>query len=166
MSGAAECDVGVLGLGVMGSHLARNFASRGFRVAGYEREVERGRALAAEHPEAKLVVAETLQQFVNALLGLAGVCLVAALMRPQWGLRFEEAPRAGAEIMICLDVSRSMLAEDAVPNRLERAKAEVVDLLPMLDGDHVGLTAFAGYASVVCPMTPDFGFLRPLPSGQ
>ncbi|MCP4700045.1 MAG: VWA domain-containing protein [Gammaproteobacteria bacterium] len=93
-------------------------------------------------------------------LALTGCFLVLALMRPQWGLQFVTTPRAGAEIMVCLDVSRSMLAEDTAPNRLERAKAELRDLLAYLDGDQVGLIAFAGRAAVISPMTPDFGFLH------
>jgi Ca-activated chloride channel family protein len=94
------------------------------------------------------------------LLGLAAVSLVVALMRPQWGIEFVTSREVGAEIMIALDVSKSMLAEDVVPNRLERAKAEIRDLLPYLEGDQVGLIAFAGRASVLCPLTPDFSFLR------
>ena len=95
-----------------------------------------------------------------ALLVASALCLVLALMRPQWGLRHVATPRVGAEIMIALDVSRSMLAEDVAPNRLERAKAEIVDLLAHLRGDQVGLIAFAGRASVLSPLTPDFSFLR------
>jgi len=93
---------------------------------------------------------------------LAATCLllVVALMRPQFGLHFVRTPRVGSEIMIALDVSRSMLAEDAAPNRLERAKADLRDLLPYLEGDEVGLIAFAGRATVLSPLTPDFGFLR------
>ena len=94
------------------------------------------------------------------LLGVAGASLILALMRPQWGTELVEEQRTGAEIMICLDVSRSMLAEDVAPNRLDRAKAEIRDLLGLLGGDQVGLIAFAGRASVLSPMTPDFGFLR------
>ena len=94
------------------------------------------------------------------LLVLSMLAIVIALMRPQWGFEFIEAPQVGAEIMVALDVSRSMLAEDVAPNRLERAKAELRDLLPYLSGDQVGLIAFAGRASVLCPLTPDFGFLR------
>ncbi len=94
------------------------------------------------------------------LLGLSGVCLVLALMRPQWGIRHVAAQRVGAEIMIALDVSKSMLAEDVAPNRLDRAKAEIVDLLGYLEGDQVGLIAFAGRATVIAPLTPDFSFLR------
>lgn len=93
-------------------------------------------------------------------LGLAGIGVVVALMRPQWGLRYVETPRVGAQVMVCLDVSKSMLAEDTAPNRLERAKAELADLLTYLDGDQVGLIAFAGRASVLCPLTPDFGFFK------
>ena len=62
--------------------------------------------------------------------------------------------------MIALDVSKSMLAEDVAPNRLDRAKAEIVDLLGYLQGDQVGLIAFAGRATVIAPLTPDFSFLR------
>ena len=94
------------------------------------------------------------------LLGLSAACLVVALMRPQLGVRHVAAQRVGAQIMVALDVSKSMLAEDVAPNRLERAKAEIVDLLGYLDGDQVGLIAFAGRATVLAPMTPDFSFLR------
>ena len=93
-------------------------------------------------------------------LGAAGAFLTLALMRPQWGVELVESRRAGTEIMICLDVSRSMLAEDVAPNRLDRAKAEIRDLLELLDGDQVGLIVFAGRATVLSPLTPDFGFLR------
>ncbi|HVX11230.1 MAG TPA: VWA domain-containing protein [Pirellulales bacterium] len=93
-------------------------------------------------------------------LALAGVCLIVTLMRPQWGLSYQETPRVGAQLMFCLDVSKSMLAEDSAPNRLDRAKAELTDLLSYLDGDQVGLIAFAGRATVLCPLTPDFGFFK------
>jgi len=95
-----------------------------------------------------------------ALLGLSLAMAVVALMRPQWGMQLIATPRVGAEIMVCLDVSNSMLAEDVAPNRLGRAKAELRDLLSYLRGDSVGLIAFAGRASVLAPITPDFSFLR------
>jgi Ca-activated chloride channel family protein len=94
------------------------------------------------------------------LFGCAAAMLVVALMRPQWGLTYLRMPRVGAQLMVCLDVSKSMLAEDTAPNRLERAKVEIADLLAFLDGDQVGLIAFAGKAAVLCPLTPDFGFFR------
>ncbi len=95
-----------------------------------------------------------------AMQALAGLLMVVALMQPQWGEHFVATPRFGAEIMIALDVSRSMLADDAKPSRLERAKAEISDLLAYLGDDQVGLIAFAGRASVLSPMTPDKSFLR------
>jgi Ca-activated chloride channel family protein len=92
---------------------------------------------------------------------MAMLLLVVALMRPQWGMRVQKSLKLNAQIMICLDVSRSMLAEDVAPNRLDRAKIELDSLLGLLDeGQQVGLIAFAGKATVLCPMTPDFGFLR------
>lgn len=94
------------------------------------------------------------------LLGTAAVCFVVALMRPQFGLTYVKSPRVGAQIMFCLDVSKSMLAEDVAPNRLDRAKADITDLLTFLDGDQVGLIGFAGRASVLCPLTPDYGFFK------
>jgi Ca-activated chloride channel family protein len=95
-----------------------------------------------------------------ALLALSATALLIAMMRPQGPPAYREMPRVGAQLMVCLDVSKSMLAEDTAPNRLERAKAELTDLLPYLHGDQVGLIAFAGKASVLCPLTPDFGFFR------
>ncbi len=96
-----------------------------------------------------------------ALVCLAMLVLVFALMRPQWGTTIQRAVRVDAQIMICLDVSKSMLAEDVAPNRLERAKIELDSLLGLMnDGQQVGLIAFAGRAAVLCPMTTDFGFLR------
>ncbi len=88
------------------------------------------------------------------------VACVLAAMRPQWGATERLLPQVGAEIMICLDVSKSMLAEDTIPNRLERAKAEIRDLLDLMRGEQVGLIAFAGKATVISPMTTDFAFLK------
>ncbi|MFC1759829.1 VWA domain-containing protein, partial [Planctomycetota bacterium] len=98
--------------------------------------------------------------FSIVLFCLSLAFFVIALMRPQYGQTVRTVSRLSAQIMVCLDVSKSMLAEDAKPNRLERAKAEIGDLLSLMDGDQVGITAFAGKATVACPMTTDFGFLR------
>jgi Ca-activated chloride channel family protein len=95
-----------------------------------------------------------------ALLCAALAAGVVALMRPQSPGATETlslGPRA-ADIMVVLDVSRSMLAEDAAPNRLERAKAEISEMLGKLHGHRVGLVAFAGRATVLCPLTPDYSF--------
>ena len=95
------------------------------------------------------------------------VFTIIALMRPQ-SIRPDEsvwAKEAAAEIMICLDVSRSMLAEDTAPNRLERAKAELRDLARELTGHRMGLIAFAGRAVILSPMTADRSFFQLVLSG-
>jgi len=85
-----------------------------------------------------------------------------ALMRPQaqGGTEVRWTRKAAADILVVLDVSRSMLAEDAAPNRLARAKAEIREFIERVEGHRVGLIAFAGRASVKCPLTSDYGFFR------
>lgn len=84
---------------------------------------------------------------------------IAALMRPQTPGGTEAVPRkAGADILVVLDVSRSMLAEDAAPNRLARAKADIAEFVARVRSHRVGLVAFAGRAAVMCPLTTDYGF--------
>jgi Ca-activated chloride channel family protein len=94
------------------------------------------------------------------LLLATSVFLGIALLGPQWGHTTEEAPRArGRDLLILLDVSRSMLAEDVTPNRLERARADVRDLVASLEesgGYRVGLIAFADRAALLCPLTTDY----------
>jgi Ca-activated chloride channel family protein len=103
-----------------------------------------------------------VRQWCKALCLITAVgCLVLALMQPQWGKRWQDVPRRGRDLMILLDVSRSMLAEDVVPNRLQRAKIDIKDLVQMLhqEGGHrLGLVAFAGRASLQCPLTLDYAF--------
>ncbi len=107
--------------------------------------------------------ATVLRRALRLGLFLASLVLgVLALMQPQSRIASEtiESREAAGEVMVLLDVSRSMLAEDAAPDRLERAKAEIRDLVRLLAGHRVGLTAFAGRAVVLCPLTPDHGFFR------
>ena len=98
------------------------------------------------------------RRLIKALLILMGIILgIFALTRPQWGFHWEEIKRVGVDVMVAIDVSESMLAEDVKPNRLERAKREVIDLIEMLEGDRIGLIAFAGTSFVQCPLTLDYG---------
>ncbi len=91
-------------------------------------------------------------------LVLAAWALVAlALARPQWGGEMVMMKRRGIDLMIAVDVSASMLAEDLRPNRLEHAKREITDLVNRMQGDRIGLIAFAGEAYIVCPLTLDHG---------
>jgi Ca-activated chloride channel homolog len=98
-------------------------------------------------------------------LGFILACLVLgvlALMRPQTTGATEtfSASRVSADIMVVLDVSRSMLADDAAPTRLDRAKAEIDEMASKLRGHRLGLIAFAGRAVVMSPLTPDYSFFR------
>ena len=98
---------------------------------------------------------------LQAWLVLAGLflCLFAA-SRPQWGKATERTVERSRNVVVAIDVSRSMLAEDVRPNRLERAKADVADLIDALDGDRCALVAFRRTGVVVCPLTTDHAYLR------
>lgn len=87
---------------------------------------------------------------------LALLLLVLALARPQWGFRWEEVRRTGLDLMVVLDTSRSMMASDLPPSRLQQAKWGVRDLLRILRGDRVGLVPFAGSSILQCPLTIDY----------
>lgn len=98
-----------------------------------------------------------------AMITAAASLALFSLARPQWGFEWEEVKRSGLDILIAIDVSKSMLAKDVKPNRLERSKFAVKDLVRKLNGDRVGLIAFAGTAFLQCPLTIDYnGFLLAL----
>ncbi len=82
--------------------------------------------------------------------------LVIALAGPQLGSQLVKVERVGIDLVIALDTSTSMLAEDMKPNRLERAKQEIVDFIQGLKGDRVGIVVFAGDAFALCPLTVDY----------
>lgn len=86
--------------------------------------------------------------------------LVFALIAPKWGYHLEEVTRKGIDIVIAVDTSKSMLAEDIKPNRLSAAKRKIEDLLRLLDGDRISLVAFAGSAFTYCPLTIDYDAFR------
>lgn len=87
----------------------------------------------------------------------AAACGIVALARPQWGERWEEVHRRGLNILVALDTSNSMRAEDLKPSRLDRAKLGLQEFLPHVRGDRVGLITFAGTAFLDCPLTLDYG---------
>ena len=90
------------------------------------------------------------------LLAVAWLFFTLGLTRPQLGARLKEHQTQGAEIMIALDVSNSMLAEDYSPNRLERSKLAISRIVDKLAGDRIGLVVFAGQAFVQLPITADY----------
>ncbi len=91
-----------------------------------------------------------------AALGLA----ILALARPQWGENIQIVEREGAQIIVALDISRSMLAEDVKPSRLVRAKLEIADMMQRLQGDEIGLVLFSGAAFLQFPLTFDYSTAR------
>lgn len=90
------------------------------------------------------------------LFSLAFFFFVIGLCRPQVGAKLSERETKGAEIMICLDVSNSMLAQDYSPDRLDRAKLAISRIVDKLDGDRIGLIVFAGSSFVQLPITTDY----------
>ena len=82
------------------------------------------------------------------------------MARPQWGYEEQQSYSKGRTVMLAIDSSRSMLAEDLTPNRLTRAKLAAYDLIDALPEDLIGLMAFSGSASVMVPITPDRDALR------
>jgi len=93
----------------------------------------------------------------KAVLVLCAVAFaVVALARPQFGTRVETVRSVGQDIVVAVDLSRSMLAEDVAPSRLERARLAILRLMSDLDGDRIGLVAFAGSAFVQSPLTTDY----------
>jgi Ca-activated chloride channel family protein len=92
------------------------------------------------------------------LVTLAVAFIAFAAARPAWNPKPQTIERRGRDVMVILDVSKSMLAEDLVPNRLERSKLAIKDMVDRLQGDRVGLIVFAGTAVLKVPLTLDYGF--------
>lgn len=111
-------------------------------------------------PSINTSVSVTRQVIKAILLMLAFALIILGLTRPKWNPRNRQVKREGRDVVILLDTSRSMLAEDIKPNRLERAKLAILDLMDRIEGDRIGLITFAGSSSVKCPLTQDYPFLR------
>jgi Ca-activated chloride channel family protein len=86
--------------------------------------------------------------------------IIFALAGPRWGSHYQEVNQQGVDIMIAVDVSSSMLAQDVKPSRMESAKREIHDFIKVVQGDRIGIVAFAGAAFVQCPLTLDYGALQ------
>jgi Ca-activated chloride channel family protein len=95
-----------------------------------------------------------ITRFALQLLGLS--LALVSLAQPRWGYTFEDVKRKGLDLLLAVDTSRSMLSNDVQPNRLERVKLAVQDLINELQGDRVGLIAFAGRAFLQAPLTIDY----------
>jgi Ca-activated chloride channel homolog len=91
------------------------------------------------------------------LLNIAYFFIVLAISNPQIGTSIEKSERKGSDLMVCLDISNSMLAEDIKPNRISRAKQSLNHLIDELNNDRIGVIIFAGSAYVQLPITNDYG---------
>jgi Ca-activated chloride channel family protein len=100
------------------------------------------------------------QIFKTLLLLGAFAVIVVAITEPRWNPRPLEVKSQGRDVVILLDTSRSMMAEDIKPSRLERAKIAIGDLLEKLAGDRIAIVTFAGSSTVRCPLTQDYAFVR------
>jgi Ca-activated chloride channel family protein len=100
------------------------------------------------------------RRWKDALWLLVLAALLVALARPQWGSVTEVVEQEGIEVMVVLDVSNSMLAQDVKPDRLSRAKMEISDLMERLGGDEIGLVLFSGASFVQFPLTSDYATAR------
>ncbi|MEM8485881.1 MAG: VWA domain-containing protein [Bacteroidota bacterium] len=106
------------------------------------------------------VVSTRRRRWKAAIVVLGVMMLAVALAGPRFGTKLREVKREGIDLIVALDVSLSMSAEDVAPNRLDRAKNEIKKLLNDLRGDRVGLVIFAGDAFVQCPLTTDYSAVK------
>src|SRR5262249_47201014 len=111
-------------------------------------------------PDLLAGMSDTRRRWRAACLVAAVVCLILALARPQWGYDLEGVKQRGLDIVVAIDTSKSMLAEDIAPNRLARAKLAALDLMQQAKSDRLGLVAFAGSAFLQCPLTIDDAAFR------
>lgn len=91
---------------------------------------------------------------------LAVTLMVIALAGPQWGASREKIERRGVDVVVAIDTSLSMLAEDVAPSRLKKARQSVARLIDMMKGDRIGIVAFSGAAFTMCPLTLDYNAAR------
>ncbi len=108
----------------------------------------------------RIAVSPVRRRWKAVLVVAALAATILAMTRPGWNPKARTVERRGRDVVFLLDVSRSMLAEDLAPNRLERAKLAISDCVERLEGDRVGLVVFAGTAALKCPLTLDYGFFR------
>lgn len=117
-------------------------------------------AAASLHPKLINTPKRWPRRIAGGLFLSAIVMAIIAGARPQWGYEDRRIQSAGIDLIIAVDTSKSMLAEDYKPNRLARAKELLQNIIWSLKGDRVGIVAFAGDAAVVCPLTSDYTMAR------
>ncbi|QBG48427.1 VWA domain-containing protein [Verrucomicrobia bacterium S94] len=118
--------------------------------------VKRKKAVSAFGAGAHFISRKREAFSATAAIGL----IIIALARPAWNLEETKLQESGRDVIFLLDVSRSMLAEDMHPNRLENAKTAIHDCIEGLSGDRIGLVLFAGSTEIRCPLTVDYDYFR------
>jgi len=131
-------------------------------IMGYLRRSKLLRKLAAPRLVPRLTKSSSngRRRFRIAMLVAAAIVLCISLLDPRWGTRYREVEQTGIDTFFVLDVSRSMLAEDVRPNRLDRATTAIEDVLDVMGSDRAGLVTVAGDAALTVPLTLDYGSLR------
>ena len=100
------------------------------------------------------------RRFRIAMLIAVAIAVCISMLDPRWGTRYREVEQQGIDTFFVLDVSRSMLAQDVRPNRLDRAKTAIEDVLDVMGSDRAGLVTVAGDAALTVPLTLDYGSMR------
>jgi Ca-activated chloride channel family protein len=132
-----------------------------FVWTGRSRQKALARLLAPEMIGKLVRSASPIRRRLQAGAFLAAItCFCLAAARPQWGTKLETITRRGIDVVVAIDTSLSMEATDVVPNRLDKAKHMLQSLIDQLQGDRIGVVAFAGTAFVQCPLTLDHGAAR------
>jgi len=101
-------------------------------------------------------VSSRMRIMKSVLILCAAALMVIALAGPQWGATREKIERKGVDVMVALDTSSSMLARDVAPSRMHKAKQAIRNLIELMQGDRIGIVAFAGAALTMCPLTLDY----------
>lgn len=124
----------------------------------YQRRVKAAAAFASAQMLSRLAAEASTRKwfFRAALIMISAALLIVGLANPLVGTRLEDVKQEGVDIFIALDVSLSMKAEDVKPNRLEKAKYEIGNLIRRLSGDRIGLIVFSGQSYVQFPLTTDY----------
>lgn len=145
-------------------YLILPLAAAWFGLSLYSRRCRRraAEAFVAQAMWSRILPADAPGRFWSKLVlrEMAIIAGLIALAGPRYGTLYEDVVPRGSDLYVLIDVSRSMLADDVPPSRLERAKADVAALVNRLEGERVGLIAFAGQAVVKCPLTVDYDAFR------
>jgi Ca-activated chloride channel homolog len=131
-----------------------------FRMERNKQKLLQGFLAASLIKDLTISVSHRKKQLKVVLLAMGISLIVIAVARPQYGYVWEEVKSKGIDVVFAIDTSRSMLAQDMKPNRLERAKLAVLDFIEKMGTDRIGLVAFSGSAFLQCPLTLDYNAFR------